>query len=46
MSGSGRLGAHPYQIENECSVGSSHHSSRRRGASSPARASVHVQSTA
>ena len=45
MSGSGRLGAQPYQIENECSVGSSDHNARRRGTSSGARASVHVQST-
>ena len=44
--GSGRLGAQPYQIEKECSVGSSDHSARRCGASSAARASVQVQSTA
>ncbi len=46
MSGSGRLGAQPYQIENECSVGSSDHSRRSNGTSSGARASVQVQSTA
>ena len=46
MSGSGRLGAQPYQIENECSVGNSDHIARSSGASSAARASVQVQSTA
>ena len=41
MSGSGRVGAQPYQIENEWRVGSTLQIARRCGASSRAGAFVH-----
>ena len=46
MSGNGRIGAQPYQIENECSVGSSFHNRLSTGASCCAVALVQLQSTA
>ncbi len=45
MSGSGRVGAQPYQIENECSVGSSFHNRLQGRRELLAVAFVHVQST-
>ena len=46
MSGRGRCGAQPYQMENECSVSSSLHNRSSGGASTSAGASLQVQSTA